>query len=131
VKKKDHLGIFMVLTVAAIGLCVLPPAHAGQGTPQASITLKNSTVEFCNVQENDWTLDKTNDQTVQPVPSPTDVTWTITAAKTAGEKTICANGFMQVTNTGSADATIGNIVVNLQKPRTGANTGACRNVPWV
>jgi hypothetical protein len=129
--KKNYFRIFMVLTVAAIGLYALAPAHAGQGTPQASITLKNSAVAFCNVQENDWTLIKTNDQSGQPVASPTDVTWTITATKTAGASTICANGFVQVTNTGSADATIGNIVVNLQKPRTGANTGACRNVPWV
>ena len=99
--------------------------------PQASITLKNSAIEFCNVQDNVWTLDKTNDQAIQPVSSPTDVTWTIMATKTPGAKTICADGFVTVTNTGSANATIGNIVVNLQKPRTGPNSGACRNIPWV
>jgi hypothetical protein len=118
--------------VAMVLTSPLAPAHAGQGgAPQASVTLKNSAVAFCNVQENDWTLIKTNDQSGQPVASPTDVTWTITATKTAGAKTICADGYMQVTNTGSAPATIGNIVVNLQKPRTGPNTGGCRNVPWV
>jgi hypothetical protein len=108
------------------------PAFAGRGgVPQASITLRNAVVEFCNVQDNVWTLDKTNNQPVQPVDSPTNVTWTITATKTPGAKTICANGFVTVTNTGSGNATIGNIVVNLQKPRTGPNSGACRNIPWV
>jgi hypothetical protein len=41
------------------------------------------------------------------------------------------NGVLTVANTGSANATIGNIVVNLQKPRTGGNSGPCRNVAWV
>lgn len=129
--KAVRRSLVYLTALAAIATVALPTWAGKGGVPQASITLQNSTVVFCNVQENDWTLDKTNDQPNQPVDSPTDVTWTITATKTAGAKTICANGFVTVTNTGSGDATIGNIVVNLQKPRTGPNSGVCKNIPWV
>jgi hypothetical protein len=124
-------GLTYFAAFAAVAILALPTWAGKGGVPQASITLQNSTVVFCNVQENDWTLEKTNDQAVQPVGSPTDVTWTITATKTPGAKTICADGFVTVTNTGSGDATIGNIVVNLQKPRPGPNSGACKNISWV
>ena len=127
-RRRAVVAVGMVLALALVATTAFA---APSGVAQASISLKNAAVEFCNVQENEWTLEKTNDQAVQPVDSPTDVTWTITAAKTAGAKTICANGYIQVTNTGSANATIGNIVVNLQKPRSGPNTGACKNIAWV
>jgi hypothetical protein len=114
-----HESITILRIFAAAGLLAssglwAPLAFAAAGgTPQASITLKNSNVGFCNKQENAWTLTKTNDATGR-LPSGTLVTWTVTATKTPGARTICADGYLEVTNTGSADATVGNIVVNLQ-----------------
>src|SRR5262249_39918455 len=46
------------------------------------------------------------------------VTWTINATKSDGGTTFTVHGAVTVTNTGSAAATIGNIVVNLQKPNS-------------
>jgi len=60
------------------------------------------------------------------------ISWSVGATRGATtDNFITVNGVITVTNTGTANATIGNIVVNLQKPRTGPNTGACRNIPWV
>src|SRR5689334_23501233 len=111
--KAVRTSLVYLAVLAAVAIVALPTWAGKGGVPQASITLQNATVVFCNTQENDWTLDKTNDQPNQPVADGTNVTWTITATKTAGAKTICADGFVTVTNTGSGNATIGNIVVNL------------------
>lgn len=82
---------------------------------QASITLSNSDLSYCYKQDASWTLTKTNDAT-GPVNPGATVNWTVTATKGApGPKTLCAIGFVSVTNTGSAPATIGNIVVNLER----------------
>jgi hypothetical protein len=97
---------------------------------QASITLVNCGNALCNANDTAWTLAKTPD--TQTLTGDNTITWTVTATKGATtDNFITVNGFITVKNTGTAPATIGNIVVNLQKPRTGPNTGACRNVPWV
>jgi hypothetical protein len=113
------------LTLA--GLAVFSqPAFA----QQASITLVNCNNALCNANDTAWTLAKTPDS--QSKTGDGTITWTVTATKgTTTHNFISVNGFITVKNTGTAPATIGNIVVNLQKPRTGPNTGACRNVPWV
>jgi hypothetical protein len=73
-------------------------------------------MNFCYRQQNEWTLTKTNDAATQPVASGTTVNWTVSATKvTAGPNEICAVGYVSVFNGGSAPATIGNIVVNLQR----------------
>lgn len=83
---------------------------------QASLVLKNSDMSFCYRQQNEWTLTKTNDAGTPPVASGTTVNWTVTATKvTTGPNEICAVGYVSVHNGGSAPATIGNIVVNLQR----------------
>ncbi len=122
----------LIATLVAIAVLFAGgPVFADKaGTPQASITLINCNNELCNANDTAWTLDKT--PASQSLTGNNTITWAVTATKGATtDNFISINGFITVKNTGTADATIGNIVVNLQKPRTGPNTGACRNVPWV
>jgi hypothetical protein len=91
---------------------------AGGGIPQASITLQNSDAKYCYTHNNTWTLTKevTGNTVENGVGT---VTWTVTATKdSSGAATFTVHGGLTVTNTGSAPATIGNIVVNLQKPNS-------------
>src|SRR5436305_1796626 len=104
------------VAAAAASLCV--PVLADQ----ASITLLNSDVAYCYKQDQPWTINKTNNTGGLSVPSGSTVNWTITATPlAAGPKQLCAVGIVTVTNTGSANATIGNIIVDLQRSSTGAN----------
>lgn len=103
-------GVLAGVMVSLLGVVSVAEAQ------QASLVLKDSDMSFCNRQQNEWTLTKTNDATTQPVTSGTTVNWTVTATKTTADlKEICAVGYVSVTNGGSAPATIGNIVVNLQR----------------
>jgi hypothetical protein len=80
---------------------------AATGTAELALSAGATVVQTGDVG---WTLDKTGSL------SGTTVTWTLTAtqiATTSGHLLI--QGQMTVTNTGSGPATIGNIVVNLQK----------------
>lgn len=79
----------------------------------ASISLVGSSSRVSLTTDNEWSLSKTGSL------SGTTVTWNITATKTATTSGhLVVQGTMTVTNTGTGPATIGNIVVNLQK-RTG------------
>lgn len=103
-------GIMAMIMLSVYGMTSIAEAQ------QSSLVLRNSDLNFCYRQQNEWTLTKTNDAVNQPVASDTLVTWTVTATKTTSEvKEICAVGYVSVTNGGSAPATIGNIVVNLQR----------------
>jgi hypothetical protein len=94
---------------------------------QASLTLTNADAKYCYTHNNTWTLTKevTGNTIENGVGT---VTWTITAAKdSSGNPTFTVYGGLTITNSGSAPATIGNIVINLQKP-------AAKNpqkTPWV
>jgi hypothetical protein len=80
---------------------------------QSSITLTNANAALCHHNNTAWTLDKTGSV------SGNLVTWTVTATKGATtDNMLSVNGYVEVTNTGTAPATIGNIVVNLQKQAT-------------
>ena len=98
--------------LAGLGLMVFGGgAQAGTTGPQASITLGASDAQFCNHHENSWTLTKTGVLGEDLV-----ATWTVTATKDgSAHNQIVADGYLTVTNTGTAVATIGNVVVNLQK----------------
>lgn len=87
---------------------------------QASITLQNSDIAYCYKQDANWTLSKTNDSGYPASVAPgTTVNWKVTATRGAnGPTQLCAVGYVTVLNSGTAPATIGNIVVNLQR-----NTG--------
>ncbi len=95
-------------------LACAPSVWAASGG-QASITLTNSDLAYCHRQDAIWNLTTTNNAINQPVNSGTTVNWSIAATKSLGAKTVCATGYVSVQNTGSAPATIGNIVVNLQR----------------
>jgi len=99
------------------------------GTPQASITLQNCDAKYCYVHNNTWTLAKevTGNTVENGVGT---VTWTITATKdSSAAATFTVHGGLTIYNSGTGPATIGNIVVNLQKPNSQKISG--KNVPWV
>lgn len=88
-----------------------------KGTPggQASLTIACGSAGICNATNTEWSLGKTGQLTANRV------TWTVAPAK--GEEShaiLTFDGNLTVTNTGSANATIGNIVVNLQR-KSGKN----------
>ena len=85
-------------------------AGAAQAAPQASLTVTCGTVDTCNATDTPWTLGKTG------VRDGHSVTWTVTATRGAEtDRVVTFNGGLTVVNTGTANATIGNIVVNLQR----------------
>jgi hypothetical protein len=100
-----------VLASSAFG--ATKPPSAGQ----ASITLSNCNSELCNANNTAWSLAK--DPSAQSINLPPDsptISWTVTATRGATSDTVLSVfGVVTVTNTGSANATLGNIVINLQK----------------
>ena len=77
----------------------------------ANVSLSTSNAAITQTSNTAWTLAKTGAVNT----SSKTVTWTITASKRstkAGQ--LVVTGFVAVTNAGSATATIGNIVANLQ-----------------
>ena len=115
----------------ALGLLALAAGlvfAAGGGTPQASITLQNSDAKYCYTHDNTWMLTKevTGNTVENGVGT---VTWTVTATKdSSGAPTFTVHGGLTVYNSGTAPATIGNIVVNLQKPNSPKKQS---NAPYV
>jgi len=113
----------LIISSVALGCLALAAGlvfAAGGGTPQASITLQNSDAKYCYTHNNLWTLTKeVTGNTVDPNTGTGTVTWRITATKdSSGAAIFTVHGGLTITNTGSAPATIGNIVVNLQKPNS-------------
>src|SRR5262249_50287311 len=104
--------------VAALAVMAIGPT--GAFAQQASITLTNCDAKYCYTHDNTWDLTKTaDDSAVDQTTGTGTVTWTINATKdTSAAATFTVHGGLTVTNTGSAPATIGNIVVNLQKPNS-------------
>lgn len=104
------VAVMILATTAAFA--AKPPAPG-----QASITLTNCNAELCHANNTDWTLTKV--PTFQSITLPADpptITWTVTATKGAtSDNFLTVDGVVTVTNTGTANATIGNIVINLQK----------------
>lgn len=121
--KPGHLG--MTALASVLGLTAIigfnaPAFAASGGTPQASITLTNSDAKYCYTHDNTWALTKeVTGNTIDAATGSGSVEWTVTATKdTSAAPTFKVCGGLTITNTGSAPATIGNIVVNLQKPNS-------------
>lgn len=111
---------FSLITLAFVVMALVAAAAFGGKTPpagQASITLTNCNSELCNANNTAWSLAKA--PSLQSITLPDDsptITWTVTATKGAtSDNFLSVDGVVTVTNTGSANATIGNIVINLQK----------------
>jgi len=104
--------------------CAIAPLAA----QQASITLQNSDAVGCFVHNNTWSLTKTvKENTVENGTG--KVTWTVTATKdSSAAPTFTVHGGLTIFNSGSAPATIGNIVVNLQRTNTPKKGGNASHV---
>ncbi len=111
----QNTALSKVSIVALLVVLACAPSVWAASGGQASITLSNSDLAYCHKQDAIWNLTTTNNAINQPVNSGTTVNWSIAATKSLGAKTVCATGYVSVQNTGSAPATIGNIVVNLQR----------------
>jgi len=120
--------IISSMTLGCLALAAGLVFAGSGGTPQASITLNNSDAKYCYTHNNLWTLTKeVTGNTVENGAG--TVTWTINATKdSSGAATFTVQGGLTITNTGSAPATIGNIVVNLQKPNSPKKAS---NAPYV
>lgn len=105
-------GRILAITTAVGALALAIGASAA---PQASLTLRNNDATICYHNNTEWTLTKT----VLPTPtleSGQDAVFTVTATRGAtSHNIISVDGYIQIENTGTADATIGNVVVNLQR----------------
>jgi hypothetical protein len=100
--------LFLLFAFAAIA-ALIPVNPASAAT--ASLKLVNASANLTQTSDTEWTLEKTGE--VNEADS--TVTWDVTAMEGATvEGLLVINGQMTVTNSGSGDATLGNIVVNLQ-----------------
>jgi len=78
---------------------------------QARVLLSSVRGVFIQTSNTPWTLSKTGAQNT----TNSTVTWRITATQgSTVSNRLAVDGFLAITNLGSAGATIGNIVVNLQ-----------------
>jgi hypothetical protein len=104
---------FSVMTLLAAAAFGAKAPSAGQ----ASITLTNCNSELCNANNTAWSLSK--DPATQSITLPDDsptISWTVTATRGVTSNTVLSVfGVVTVTNTGTANATLGNITINLQK----------------
>jgi hypothetical protein len=113
------------ITTAAAAILLMPPSGHAQ---QASLSLENSDLALCYGRLASWGLTKSVDS-INGAPGNQTVTWTITATKgTVSGDQLLVSGYLTVKNGGSAGATIGNIVVNLQKSK---NVGTPSKPKWV
>jgi hypothetical protein len=115
---------YITATLTLAAALALPSVHA----QQASLSLENSDVALCFGQKTSWGLTKSVDS-ITGSPGNQTVTWTVTATKgaTSGAQ-LLVSGYVTVKNGGSAPATIGNIVVNLQQSK---DVGTPSKPRWV
>lgn len=116
-----------ITAAATLFAAITLPSITAQAQ-QASLTLDNSDLALCHGNITSWSLTKSVDSVTGPKGDNT-VTWTVTGTKgqTSGNQ-LLVSGYMTVKNTGSAGATIGNIVVNLQQSK---NAGTPAKPKWV
>ncbi|MFL6261661.1 MAG: hypothetical protein ACJ76Y_18345 [Thermoanaerobaculia bacterium] len=107
------LCLALMLIFAATAFAAAKPPSAGQ----ASITLSDCNAELCHANNTHWSLTKSpSSQSITLPDNPPTITWTVAATRGATSANfLTVDGVLTVTNTGTANATIGNIVINLQK----------------
>ena len=90
---------------------------SGVEAQQAALMLQNSDAALCHHDNQAWSLAKTAGS--DTAASGDTVEWTINAVRgTLSDRTLSVVGFVSIENLGSGPATIGNIVVNLQRQRS-------------
>lgn len=95
--------------LSALMTCVLAAGGPVLAAPQASLTLSNSGINNCQVNDTAWGLVKSGGL------SENVVNWTVQAGKGATTPNfIKVDGYVNIQNTGSGPATIGSILLNLQ-----------------
>jgi hypothetical protein len=107
-----------------LGLLLGPAAKA----QQASLSVEDCGIKSCLVREHKWCLTKTT--STPTIKESGCAIWKVTATKDKDGSpcpTLVVNGWLKVTNDGSADAPIGNLVINLQQK---ADKNA-QHTPWV
>lgn len=110
---QPNLLIRILRSGFALGAAGLLTASAW--AQQASLTLEGGDLVICHKNNTDWSLTKTADQAAFPGGSGT-VTWTVSVTKGAtSDKQLTFGGYLRIWNTGTANATVGNIVANLQR----------------
>jgi hypothetical protein len=99
--------------VALMAMLTFAVLSAGRtDAAQASITLTDSAATICLHNDTSWTIAKTGAVTNGTA------TWTVTVTKGATtHDELVVDGYVRVQNTGSGDATLGNIVVNLPRQK--------------
>ncbi len=131
-RKLPLLAAMLVWAFAVIASAA--PASATTG--QTSITLVGGVSTVVQHDDTSWDSTKTLKTPISPDPVTNSgtVTWAVTVKKTAvSGKTIEADGYLTVKNTGANPASIGNIVVSLQqfkKSCKGTNNKTYTNI-WV
>jgi hypothetical protein len=103
--------------LAATAIFAAAPALA----QQASLNLDGSSMIFCNTVNNTWGITKTVNHST--VTSGGSVTWTVNVTKNgpdgdAPPPVFCVEGKLIISNSGAVPATVGNIVINLQRQYT-------------
>src|SRR5262245_48208996 len=108
-------------------LAALALAGFSASAQQSSITLQNCDAKYCYTHNNQWSLSKTvaSSDIVDGVGT---VLWRIAVEKSDGGTSFTVHGGLTVYNSGSAPATIGNIVINLQKPNNPKKGGNASHV---
>lgn len=111
IKMSKKIFIFLIFMLSGIAV-----AAGGAQAQQASLTLANSSAILGNANNTAWTLEK--DAVFPQVSSLGTAEWLVTATKGATtHNNLSVNGYVEIKNTGSAAATIGNIAVNLQRQK--------------
>ena len=101
-------GVALAVVLSA---CALDDIDIAAKQSKAMINLIHASAAIAQTSETDWSLVKTGVY----IPSTQNVRWTVTATEVGTVSGhLIVDGVMDVFNHGSAPATIGNIVVNLQ-----------------
>jgi hypothetical protein len=102
----------VTVCLLALGSCQSEPTAtiaAKQKPSAADLDLRKASAKLTQTSSTAWTLEKVGSQ------SGASITWQATATKgTTQSGLLIVNGFFKLENKGKGDATIGNIVVNLQ-----------------
>lgn len=92
------------------------------GVGQASLNLQGGSGRLAQVASWQWDLSKSG------VLGNGTVDWTVSASRSQGSAQLLAGGYVRVYNGGSAPATIGNVVVNLQRKNGSKYATVCSDI---